>query len=299
MSVSREKFGTAAAVISGLSFATLAIFSKLAAASVTSVLFWRFIGATLTFFAYLALRRKLIKYDAVTVGKLLLMGALGYGSMSAFFLMAVERVSASLASMLLYLYPAFVSLLSIVLRRERMDWRKATALVTAMTGLVLVLGTSFKGIDLGGIIFGVGAAVVYTIYIVAGSKVIKPLDPINSTMYIMLGAAVVYALYHLSAGSLIVGFSPDTWLVLLGIILISTVFGVLCFWLGVQNIGPTKTSIISTVEPLFTVILAYLVFGERLLIPQLLGGLLIIGSIIILQYPFDTAKGQENKAAAG
>jgi len=287
--MSREKLGTIISIISGASFATLAIFSKLAytgGANVPTVLFWRFAGAALVFFSYLVLQRKLISYNRQTVIRLLLMGSLGYGSMSACFLLAVERIPASLASMLLYLYPAFVTILTAVLKQDTLTWRKAGALLVASTGLVLVLGASLAQVDLAGLALGVGAAAVYTVYIVSGSKLMSRLEPINSTMYIMIGAGLAYAVLGLATQSIVVSMPATVWLVIAGIVLIPTVAAVLFFWLGVRYIGPAKTSIISSIEPLVTVILAWLAFGERLSPPQLGGGLLIIFSIIILQYPF-------------
>lgn len=294
--MSREKLGTVVSIISGASFATLAILSKLAyadGASASAVLFWRFGGASLVFLAYLVLRRKLVSYDRRTIGKLLLMGSVGYGTMSACFLFAVERIPASLASMLLYLYPAFVTVVTVVLKQETLNWRKAAALLVASGGLVLVLGASFANIDPAGLAYGIGAALVYTVYIVAGSKIIGPLEPINSTMYIMFGAALAFTVLGFSSQTLTVNLALSTWLVLAGIILIPTVLAVLFFWLGIQYIGPAKTSIISTIEPLITVVLAYWVFGERLSATQLAGGLLILISIVILQYPFKASKEKE------
>jgi len=291
--MSREKLGTVVSIISGASFATLAVLSKLAYAQglrVPTVLFWRFTGASLIFLAYLALRGQLVKYETSLRLKLLLMGAVGYGSMSACFLLAAERIPASLAGMLLYLYPAFVTLATVALKQETMNLQKGAALLIASVGMVLVLGASLAKVNLLGLIFGVGAAVVYTVYIVAGSKIISSLEPINSTMYIMFGGAVTYTAVGLITHSLSASFPPSAWLVVIGIILIPTVIAVLFFWLGVQYIGPSKTSIISTIEPVITVILGWLVFNERLTITQLGGGLLIIASIIILQYPFKEQK---------
>lgn len=297
--MSRAQFGTVVSIISGASFATLAILSKFAYAggvSVLNVLFWRFWGAALVFLIYLALRGRLISYDRKTVGKLLFMGSVGYGTMSACFLLAVEKIPASLASMLLYLYPAFVTLVTVALKQETLNWRKIGALLVASVGLIMVLGASFANANLVGLMLGIGAALVYTVYIVAGSRVIRPLEPINSTMYIMFGAAVAFSVFGLATKSLTANFPLTTWLVLAGIVLFPTVLAVLFFWLGVQYIGPAKTSIISTIEPLITVILAWWAFGERLTVTQLIGGLLIIVSIVILQYPF---KARNEEEAAG
>ena len=284
--MSHEKLGTLAAVISGLAFASLPIFSKLAylnGVGVFTVLFWRFFGAALLFPLFLTVSHQLVRYDKKTVIKLLLLGALGYTCMSAFFLSSVERIPASLSSMLLYSYPAFVCLVSVALKRELLTMRKIAALVIVSVGLVCVLGASFHDVDPLGILLAIGAAIVYTVYIVAGNKTVSRLDPINATMYIMLGSAAAFTVLGLATNSIRMSFTPDAWLDLLGIIIFPTVLAILSFWFAVKYLGPVKTSIISTIEPLFTVILAWMILGEGLTGIQLLGGIFIILGIIILQ----------------
>jgi drug/metabolite transporter (DMT)-like permease len=291
----KEKLGFIVSLISGAAFATLAIFSKFAysgGANVPSVLFLRFVGAALIFRIYSGFKKKEAEYSRKTIIALLLMGGLGYGTMSAFFLLAVSRIPASLAGMLLYLYPALVTIVTVLIKQEVLTFKKGTALATTSLGLVMVLGASFKDVDLLGIFFGIGAACVYTVYIVIGSKVLSKLDPFIATRYIMTGSALVYSVFGLATNTLSFAFSWGVWLAIGGIILISTVLGVGSFWMGVQLIGPSRTSIVSSVEPLITVVMAWLLFDERLTALQLFGGLLIIMGVIVLQYRQEQGESQ-------
>lgn len=283
----KQKLGFIVSLVSGAAFATLAIFSKYAysgGANVTSVLFLRFVGAAVIFWIYSLFKKEEVKYSTKTIIALLLMGGLGYGTMSAFFLLAVARIPASLAGMLLYLYPALVTIVTVLTKQEVLTLNKGAALAMTSIGLVMVLGASFKEVDLLGIFFGIGAACVYTVYIVIGSKVLNRLNPLIATTYIMAGSALVYSVIALATNTLSLSFSSGVWLAIGGIILISTVLGVGSFWMGVQLIGPSRTSIISTVEPLATVVMAWLFFNEMLSALQLSGGLLIIIGVLVLQY---------------
>lgn len=296
--MSNLRIGTLIALLSGTAFATLAIFAKwayAAGANVPSVLFLRFTGAAVVFWLYHLIKGGGLRYDRGTAIKLMVMGGLGYGSMSAFYLSSVSRIPASLAVMLLYLHPGLVSLLTVFLGWELFDRRKAAALLATFTGMVLVLGVSFQSTDLLGIFYGLGSAVVYTIYITAGSSILKPLDPLKATMYIMTGGALAYSFYGLLTGNLSFGFAPQAWLAIGGMALIATVLAVGSFWLAVKLIGPSKTAIISTVEPLVTVILACLLFEEALTALQVCGGLLIVLGVYILQYP----AGQKRETSQG
>jgi drug/metabolite transporter (DMT)-like permease len=95
------------------------------------------------------------------------------------------------------------------------------------------------------------------------------------------GAAVT-----LLAGSTALGeFRPGAlsaagwgWLACLAVV--STVAAISLFFAGLERVGPTMASILSTVEPLVTVLLAFLVFGERLGAIQLLGGALVLAAVV-------------------
>lgn len=290
--MSKERLGTIVTLISASSFATLAIFAKFAyggGAGVLSVLLWRFLGAFLIFGFYLYIKKEPFFYERSTALKLLSMGALGYSSMSALFLLSASRIPASLSVMLLYLYPAFVTICTVLLKQEIYSAQKGYALVITMLGLVFVLGNSFGNIDPLGIFCGLGASVVYTAYIVMGSRLIRSLDPIKSTFHIMLGSTCAFALAGLLTGNVTARLTPKVWLAIAAIILVSTVCAVLFFWMGVKLVGASKASIISTVEPPVTVLLAWLILGERLTPIQLLGGILILAGVVILQYPFGKA----------
>ncbi len=287
--MSNDRLGLIVTIISAVSFGAMSIFAKFAydgGANVPTVLFLRFTLAALFFWGYLLLiKRDFEPYPWLVTLKLFLLGALGYGSMSAFFFLAVNRIPASLAGMLLYLYPALVTITTIVLKQETYTRQKGIALLITSLGLILVLGTSFEGIDFLGILFGIGAACTYTIYIVTGSNVLRVLEPIKATTYIITGAASTYILFGLTTKNLSFNFTSLAWLTISGIVLISTVVAILFFWLGVQMVGAARASIISSIEPLITVILAWFAFGEMLLPIQLAGGVLIILGVFVLQYP--------------
>ncbi|QNB46301.1 EamA family transporter [Thermanaerosceptrum fracticalcis] len=284
-----DRLGLIVTTISAASFGAMSIFAKFAydgGANVPTVLFLRFTLAFLFFWGYLSfIKRDLKPYPFVVTSKLFLLGALGYGSMSACFFLAVSRIPASLAGMLLYLYPALVTITTIVLKQETYTRQKGLALLITSLGLLLVLGTSFEGIDFLGILFGIGAACTYTVYIVTGSNVLRVLEPIKATTYIITGAASTYIIFGVTTGNLSFNFTSLAWLTIAGIALISTIVAILFFWLGVQLIGAARASIISTIEPLVTVVLAWLAFDEMLSPVQLVGGALIILGVFVLQYP--------------
>jgi drug/metabolite transporter (DMT)-like permease len=76
--------------------------------------------------------------------------------------------------------------------------------------------------------------------------------------------------------------SSNGWLGIAGIVLIATVIPVVTFLAGLERIGPTNASMLSTLEPVITVLLAAWLFGERLKPVVMLGGVLILVAVILL-----------------
>jgi len=96
------------------------------------------------------------------------------------------------------------------------------------------------------------------------------------------GAATAFALGGAATGSLETQ-RPSTLLLVGAIALAATVLPIAAFLGGVRRIGPSRATILGTVEPPVTIALSALVFGERLGPVQLLGAGLVVSAVVILQ----------------
>jgi len=94
---------------------------------------------------------------------------------------------------------------------------------------------------------------------------------------ICLSAAGVMVLAGLVAGASLPGVAWG-WAAVVAIAVVSTVVAILAFFAGLKRVGPGTGSIVSTLEPVVTVALAWAVLGEGLASIQLAGGALVLGS---------------------
>jgi drug/metabolite transporter (DMT)-like permease len=211
------------------------------------------------------------------------MGTIGYGSMSFLFASSLQYLPASLAEMLLFTYPVLVSLLSFIIGVEQFSKWKGLALVVCSGGLFLILGVSLTNISHFGVILGVSGAIVYSCYILVSNHVLKDVHPLVATAYICSAAALTFFMYTWTTGQLILTLPLNGWLALLGIAFLGTIVGMMYFFAGISKVGAANASIISTAEPVITVVLSVLVLDEHFTILQIIGGFLIISSIVILQ----------------
>ena len=289
MNLAPNLLGTLQIILSAAGFATLAIFIKFAYAegvNLVTILSFRFSLAALFFILVLYRRGPSLRLNRQMTFILLAMGGLGYGSTSAFFAGALHYLPASLSAMLLYTFPAIVSLLSFLVGDERFTLTKGSALTLCLLGLIFTLGVSFANISLIGILFGIGAAITYSVYIVVGNRLLKNTDTLLISGYICSSAAIVYTATGLATGSLQFSLPHSAWLSIVAIAIFPTIIGIIFFFAGLKKIGPTNAAIISTLEPVITVILSILLLGESITLSQLGGGIMILCGITLLQlYP--------------
>lgn len=281
-----QQLGTILVLISAFSFATFPILIKYAftyGINVPTMLAFRFLGATSFLWAILYFRKIPVIVSRRDAAYLLLLGIFGYGSMSILFSSSLHYLPPSMATMLLYLYPIIVTVLSALLGDESFDYRRCIALIVSGLGLSLVLGASFEKFNLFGVLLASGAAFVYSAYIIAGNRLLKNVSPLVTTAYITLSACVAFFLLGSLTGNLLVRIATPGWIVLLLIALIPTVCAILTFFAGMSRIGPSKASIISTIEPVCTVLLSAWLLGEQFTMPQLIGGALVLSGIVLIQ----------------
>ncbi|HEU4744370.1 MAG TPA: DMT family transporter [Anaerolineales bacterium] len=267
--------------VSAASFGTLAIFGRFLYADgldTFTMLFLRFGIAALLMAVILFVRG-----ETFPRGKILLqlvgMGALGYVGQSFSYLTAIQYASAGLVALLLYLYPMFVFILSAIILREQVTWIKVAALVLALIGTALTVDPA--GGQLRGILLAICAALIYSVYIIVGTNVMKHVSPVQSSMVIFASAGAVYGTL-MAVNGVHLPASGSGWLGIVGIVLIATVIPVVTFLAGLERIGPTNAAMLSTLEPVVTVLLAAWIFDERLKPMIMLGGGLILIAVILL-----------------
>ena len=282
--------GALLCLVSAAAFGTLGVFGKLATeagASVTSTLLVRFALAALVFAVVLRVTGRLaavrrLPRRVVVTG--LALGAAGYSLQSGLYFAAIGRLDVSMVSLLLYTYPAFVTLAALALGQAAPSLRTGGALALASVGLVLVLLAAGTGsFDATGALLALGASVTYTAYILISDRVVGEIDPFALSALVLAGATASFAVAGLASGTLDLALGAEAWLWLVLIALVSTVVAVSAFFAGLRRVGPSEAAILSTFEPVVTVTLAFLVLGERLAPAQLAGGALVLAAVILLQ----------------
>jgi drug/metabolite transporter (DMT)-like permease len=286
-----------------------------------AVLFWRFATAALFGWGFLLLssRRRLAlrALPRRRVAVLLLLGALYVGNSYA-FIASLQVVSISLASIIAYLYPAIVAVMATRYLRSLEGRRAWIALGISIIGIALTVGGIPEGElpPLWGLALAFANPVIYATWIILQARLagerprsadvpaqqvaIPPgdaetaveaeaagdaPDPSPAAALMTTATALVYAaLLVASGGSVSPAVVPaGVWLPLLGLGLVATAIAIQTFYAGVKRVGGARASLISTIEPVYTVALAVILFGERLTTMQIVGGALVIFAVILAE----------------
>lgn len=273
--------GIVLVALSAAGFGTLALFGRYAYADnmdAISILFLRFSLSALVMIAVLIVRHEPLPRGS-TLLTLVGMGALGYVGQSFAYLTALNYASSGLVALLLYLYPVFVTLLASLLLHEHLTLLKGLALGIALTGTALTVDPA--GGQILGMVLAITGAAIYSVYIIVGTQVLKRVSVVQSSAVIFVSAGAASGTLMLLNGPHLPATTTG-WAAILSIVMLATVLPVAAFLGGLERIGPTNTAMLSTLEPVVTVVLGTVWLNETLRPLTLVGGGLILTAVLLL-----------------
>ncbi len=296
-----RSIGIALALLSGVLFAVFPVIGRIATqydiSKITQLSARFLLGALLI--APFVMRAGAARLTMRQLAGLSMMGGM-YVLQSIFYLLSTDRIPIGMTSILLYLYPAVVMLLSRIFLNEALTPRKLVALAMACAGALLTIGAPGAVADMTGVWMALVTPTVYSIYIIVGAKLQRGVSAQMSSMTIMASAGVLSLLIGGLAGALATPHAPAAaalqlrfdfpatgWAALVGLAAICTAPPVLAFLASVRRIGASQTSILSTIELVATALFGALFFGEVLQPMQLAGGTLVTAAVVALSLRAD------------
>ena len=280
-----ERTGAALCLLAGVAFSVSPVLVQIAyrhGAAVTGVLAWRYLVAAVLL--TLVARRRLRRVPLRAAVAAFAMGAVVYASDSFLFFASLERTSAPLASLVHYAHLAIVVGVAAIAGRERLSRRRLIALAAIFAGVAFVGGGAANP-DLTGIALALGSAVVYAVYILLSGRLLRDADPVGLTAILTAGVATTFLAVGGAGGSLGHVGGGVGLACLIAAALVGSVVAVTSFLGGIRLIGPSKASLLVTVEVPVTIALAAVVMGQRLTPAQLVGAAFVVGAIAVLQLP--------------
>lgn len=204
------------------------------------------------------------------------------------FYLALQYISVTATTVILYAYPAMVLLLSRVFLGEILGKREWTALVLTLAGIFLIAqGYRLERFVVNGP--GVGLALLaafsVAVYNVGGKRLVRDFDPWALLFWgFTLGGLMLWAAYPW-AGHGLPFLPPAGWALILCIALFPTLGSYGIYLVALRHIRAGHASLLSTLEPLLAALWAALTLGERLEPLQALGGIFVLGAASLILWP--------------
>ena len=198
----------------------------------------------------------------------------------------LQLIPAAVYVLLFYCYPAIVALIS-ALRGERLARAEWFALGLTLAGIALTMPDLGAGLQAGGnalgVVFALVNALAVAIYYVITAHLLNRCDDTPRASAFSVNGVLLPLLVYAVATGIEVPSSPGLWLTLAGFAFFSSVLPMVTLNAGIQRLGPSRAAILSMVEPLLTLTWSFLFLGDIILPIQLVGGALILGSLVLLQ----------------
>ncbi|HYQ43617.1 MAG TPA: DMT family transporter [Polyangiaceae bacterium] len=278
--------------VSSIAFSTKAILVKLAyrqGVDSVSLLALRF-GFSAPFFAYAAFGSRLrgnspkalTRRDITT---LIALGVLGYYLASLSDFIGLRYISAGLERLILFVYPTLVVVIQAGLFKVRLERRQGLALLVTYAGIFFAfrgeLGSLGSDVPRGAAWVFV-SALTYAVYLIGAGRMVPKLGSQRFTALALLSATVAVLIHAWLSRAKLIGLPPDAYAIGLVMALLATVLPAFLLARGIALIGSGPAAIVSTVGPVSTIVLAYLVLQEAISATEFVGTALVVGGATLV-----------------
>ena len=285
-------------LLSATGFGTIGLLAKLAYAhglNPLSTQIWKVGGGALILWVWLLVQaiwqgRKPWRLPPPAMGQLpyfaiapFLIGAIGYAAFSMSLFGAFSYATVGVTMLLFYTYPSFAALLRLCWTREPLNRWQAVCLGLTVAGCAITVDWQHQTSSPWGLMLGLGAAVGYAAYLLGSARVVSASSPVSSATWMLSGATttmVAIALWH---HSLVLPQNGIALGATVGLAIASTALPIVFLYAGLKRLDVVPAAILSTLEPVVAIALSVLFLAEPLWVGQIIGGLLILASAIMLQ----------------
>lgn len=223
------------------------------------------------------------------LGAVALLGTAGCGLTTVLLYLSYNYQPVGLSTTLHFIYPAAIALGCVLLFKEKLSRVKLLALVLSMAGVLFFVDFHSSGTFLG-FSLAVLSGFTYAFYVIFMDRSgLKEMHFFKFTFYVCCFMSASVGLFGLFTGQLVLALPSNAWLLSLLVSLFTSVGALPLFQLGVRYCGASTAAILSTLEPITSIIVGVLILGETLSFLKLVGGILIIASVVLIS----AAKGKK------
>ncbi len=248
--------------------------------SAQSIIFYRLAFASLIFFIVLLISGNLNKIRLKDKKIYLLLFSIMQAMTMLTYFIAILKASVSVAVLLLYTAPVYVTLLSPWLLKEHSTKKGIIALIFSIVGILLIIDPGkleFQGYSIG-IIAGIVSGITYAFQIIISKYISQTYRGYTQAFW----SFIIAVLILLPVGLAPVNVVSENMIYLILLAIFPTIFAVSLYFNGLNKVKAQSASILGLIEPVSAVILAVIILKEDISNMELFGGaLILIGAAIV------------------
>lgn len=289
--MTKRTIGIIAVIISAICFGLVPMFMKVVCAEGGNTLsgaFYRFALSLPPLYAYLKIKKIPVAVTRSQFGKICLITIAGYGGTSLLLFFSYNFIPSGMATTIHFVYPAMVILFSTVFLKEKVKPIKILCVALCMAGIIL-FHNGEAAVSLLGILLAFASGNTYAFYIIYLDKSeLREMPSLKLIFYMNSVAAALILAVSLATGQFRIALTPTGWAAALLFAISVSFIAVLGFQIGVKYTGGQSAAILSTFEPITSVIIGVLVYEEKFSPKSIAGCILILLATVLV------AKTKEN-----
>jgi len=226
-----------------------------------------------------------------------ILGGIGNAFTTLLLFMSFALIDVGIATTIHFIYPVFVTIGCVLFYKEKLGLQKAIALLIATAGIA----SFFFGVDMSqglsgdmfvGLVLAIVSGVTYAFYIVYMDKSGMKNQPVfKITFYVALVSTVALGIYGTATGELtLTTLTPKAWIISAIFALLCTVVALSLLQVGIKLIGASTAAIITTFEPITSIIFGVILLGEIMTMSKVVACSLIMLGVVVLSLAKEKTK---------
>lgn len=218
-----------------------------------------------------------------------ILGGIGNAVTTLMLFISFSLIDVGIATTIHFIYPVFVTLGCVLFYKEKLGMQKIIALLIATSGIACFffgvdMSAGFSGGTFLGLTLAIASGVTYAFYIIYMDKSGLKNQPVfKITFYVALMSSIAMGIYGTVVGELTLAtLTTESWLISLAFSLLCTVVALSLLQIGIKHVGASTAAILTTFEPITSIICGVLLLGESVTFIKIIACALIMTGVVIL-----------------
>lgn len=243
-----------------------------------------------------------LKVTKKQLKNLIILGFIGNALTTLMLNMAFSYIDVGIVTPIHFTYPIFVTLGCVIFFHEKLSKQKIMALIIAMSGIGCFFITALTSASIGsstllGLFLAIASGVFYAFYIIFMDKSgLKREPPFKITFYVAISSTIGMLLYGAITKQLVLSsLTTKAWTISAIFAFLCTVVALSLLQVGIKNIGASEAAVISTFEPITSVIFGAILLGEKITLIKIVACILIFAGVLTLSFAKEKVSSKKDK----